>query len=109
MPRPQPSYAWALNAEDAGLSLSALSPKARRGFEYARALARDAQARRACAPGWKEHQPLTTRDIAARQDLSEPSVRRYISRARRELFGELGASAVYKLCRVKRDREVRFW
>jgi hypothetical protein len=108
VPRRQQSYAWALHAEAASVPLSTLSPRACRGLEFARALARDAQMRKACSRGWKEHRPLTTRRLAAREDVSEPSMRRYMALARRELFGELGDSAIYKRRQVKLDREERF-
>jgi hypothetical protein len=108
MARQRRSYAWALHTEVADVALTKLTPRARRGLDFACALASDARERTASKPNWKQRPPLTIARIAEQERLSDASVRRLIARARRELFGKISDGAIYKRREARRDREQRF-
>jgi hypothetical protein len=65
----------------------------------------DSQARAGAGGGGYR---LTIARIAQHERLSETSVRRLLTRARRELFGEISDSAIYKRLDRNLDRELRF-
>jgi hypothetical protein len=104
MARPRRSYAWALHPEASRLALWQLSDEAQEGLDYARELAEDAELRRKQnIKGGERFAPLTLAELARVRARSPAAINRLIDKARRELFGEIGDSAIYK--RLQRQRE----
>src|SRR5437588_10499729 len=90
------SYAWALLSELSDHS-EPLSEPARQGLEYATELARQAPLHsRQRLRNQPPLRPLDERQLAAEQNISLAVLRSRIKRARRELFGSLSDSAIYK-------------
>src|SRR6266516_3643188 len=90
MARRPNSYAWALHTEASPIPLSQLSDEAYRGLGYAERLARDARNRSDRNLGNDTGlAPLTIAELAAEDDLTAATVRRRITAARRQLFGDL--------------------
>ena len=91
------SYAWALLSEVSAVPESQLSWQAHRGLEYARQLAEDARLRaRQNVLREDPFPPLTIADLAQGRGVSAAEARQQIRQARRELFGTISNSAVYK-------------
>ena len=106
MARPPNSYAWALHTGASPIPLSQLSEEAYRGFEYAEQLANDARIR--SEGNLRNHTglaPLTIAELAADDGITAATARRRITAARRQLFGDLSDSAIYK--RLSRERQRR--
>jgi hypothetical protein len=106
--RRNPSYAWALHTHVSTAGPFALSEQAEEGLEYAIELARDAgqrsrQALRNQPP--PELEPLSIEQLAAETGLPAAVIRARVRRARRELFGQLTDSGIYK--RLRRQRQLR--
>ncbi len=96
--RRQPiSYAWALHTDVSVVVPDGLPEDAYRGFEYARELAGAAKARsRQNVVRDPALKPLTIATLAARDGLSASTIRRWIDKARRALFGDLTDAAIHK-------------
>jgi hypothetical protein len=91
------SYAWALHLEVADVSESELSEQAAEGLDYARDLAEDAETRRKQNINEQlRFPPLTLGELAERDGTTSASIGRKIAAARRELFGDISDSAIYK-------------
>jgi len=105
MARKSRPYAWALLLEAADKPLAELSERAQDGLDFAWALANDARERSAKNFDWPDHEPLTVAQLARDHGLSGSSLRRLIARARRELFGPIGDSAIYKRLERNPDRD----
>jgi AraC-like DNA-binding protein len=103
MARRTQSYAWALLPEAADRPVDDLSERAQEGLAFAEALASDHRRGSAKNMNWREHHPLTVAELARERGLSESRLRRLIAQARRELFGQIGDSAIYK--RLERDTD----
>jgi hypothetical protein len=107
MTRKPRSYAWARHTEATEVPLSQLSPSARAGWRYALTLANDHQ-RCSQEPPWRrQFPPLTIDEVAADEQVSPATVRSRVTRARRELFGDLGDAAIQKRVQRLRRREQR--
>ncbi len=108
MARRPNSYAWALHTEASPIPLSQLSDEAYRGLGYAERLARDARNRSDRNLGNDTGlAPLTIAELAAEDDLTAATVRRRITAARRQLFGDLSDSAIYKRLTRQNQRRKR--
>jgi hypothetical protein len=110
MPRSRStSYAWALHAELGQVSPWALSDSARLGLEYAERLARDAplRSRQALRNQQSYLQPLTVAELAEEEAVSVGVILARIGRARRQLFGSLTDSAIYKRKRAQEALKAR--
>src|SRR6266542_2921015 len=95
--RRSPSYAWALHSELSHVPLYKLSEPALAGLEYAEQLAREAPLRsRQALRNQPALEPLTEAQLAAEEGLPVAVIRARITRARRELFGTLTDSGIYK-------------
>ncbi len=101
------SYGWALHFQHNDRDVRALSPTARKGLEYAQALARNARERREAAL-FDDFLPdrLTPAELATDWD-SAISINSKIKQARTELFGrDLSRSGIYNRLK-KRKRASR--
>jgi DNA-binding transcriptional ArsR family regulator len=103
------SYAWSLRLSNSDRRYEKLTPKAHRGLEWARELARNARARMIAA---LEHKPmpakLTIEDLAERDGVKPATVERAIAQARSEAFGSLSDSGIiYRLNAERRQRALR--
>jgi hypothetical protein len=87
-----------------------LSPEARRGLRYAKALANNAQVRSRLAL-FDQHflpPPLTVAELAIQEDLSPIEIHKTIKRTRIELFGkDLSESAIYYRLKHRHERHKR--
>jgi|ERR671925_754215 hypothetical protein len=103
-------YSWALHFPPGSPELRGLSKDAREGYEYARALARNALERRQ-APLARQLVParLTVAELAERDYTSPITVHSKIKQARIELFGkDLSDRAIaYRLQRRRQQPELR--
>ena len=99
-------YSWALHFPAGSPELRGLSNDAREGFEYARALARNAHERRQ-APLARQPVParLTVAEMAERDYTSPITVHSKIKQARIELFGKnLSDRAIAYRLRLRKER-----
>jgi hypothetical protein len=103
-------YSWALHFPPGSPELHGLSKDAREGYEYARALARNALERRQ-APLARQLVParLTVAELAERDYTSPIAVHSKIKQARIELFGkDLSDRAIaYRFQRRRQQPELR--
>jgi hypothetical protein len=102
------SYAWARanHAHVAFVPEQDLRDDAYAGLTYARELADDALLRREQnISDETRFPPLTIRDLAHRDGLSETTIRRQITAARRELFGALTDAGIYKREQRRRNQQ----
>jgi hypothetical protein len=108
--RRQPiSYAWALHTDVSVVVPEGLPEDAYRGFEYARELAGAAKARsRQNVVRDPALKPLTIATLAARDGLSTSTIRRWIDKARRALFGDLTDAAIHKRVHRRKRPHGRF-
>jgi transposase-like protein len=103
------SYAWALHTDVSAVVPEGLPEDAYRGLEYARELAGAAKARsRQNVVREQIFIPLTIAALAARDGLSASTLRRWIDKARRELFGDLTDAAIYKRTQRQHQSARRF-
>src|SRR6266576_807083 len=108
MARRPNSYAWALHTEASPIPLSQLSDEAYRGLGYAERLARDARNRSDRNLGNDTGlAPLTIAELAAEDDLTAATVRRRITAARRQLFGDLSDSGTHNRLKRRNKRRKR--
>jgi hypothetical protein len=99
------SYAWARLTAAANRKSHQLSDEAEQGLHYARDLADDAKLRSEHAlRGGQPYPPLTIAEVADREQLSPSTISARMRRARRELFGNLTDSAIYKRRQRARQR-----
>ena len=99
-------YSWALHFPAGSPELGGLSKDAREGYEYARALARNAHERRQ-APLARQLVParLTVAELAERDYTSPIAVHSKIKQARIELFGkDLSDRAIAYRLRLRKER-----
>jgi hypothetical protein len=95
--RPPTSYAWALHSDLSDVPDDLLSEAALEGLEYAEQLARDAPLRsRQALRNQPALAPLTEAHLAAEEGVPVALIRARIKRARKELFGSLTDSGIYK-------------
>lgn len=99
-------YSWALHFPPGSPELHGLPKEGREGFEYARALARNAIERRQ-APLARQPVPdrLTVNELAGRDYTSPIAVHSKIKQARIELFGKnLSDRAIRYRLRLRKER-----
>jgi hypothetical protein len=94
------SYAWALHQELTEVSLEALTPTTAEGFDYALALAANAQERSQNPRAER----LTVEQLADEHGLAAATIRARIALARRQLFGVLSDAAITKRTQRQRGR-----
>lgn len=102
------SYAWSQHTDASATATADLSPQAQQGLEYARELADDANWRKQqLLRGEPPAPPQTIEQIAAEEGVSAQEIRRKIATARRELFGPISDSAIYKRLQRQQPRHNR--
>jgi hypothetical protein len=98
------SYAWAYHTDVADTERPKLSEAAYEGLRYAMALADAAAARANDALYRMAGERLTIEELAQLDGRSASTIRRNIALARKELFGEISDSAIYKRRARKRKQ-----
>jgi hypothetical protein len=97
MAKRPPSYAWSGHTDVADKPELELSEPAQEGLGYALELAYQARERvRELLHGLPLSPPPTLEELAVRDGRTTAEIRGLIGRARRELFGAISDSAIYK-------------